>query len=239
VPGEGYAAAGDVSSSPLPPGTAARIATMSQVQISDTDERHDPTMSRPASPQGLRAAVQAPHPANIAPSHMFDAVTLDGTGHRSQEHSFVDHSAYYGQPSRNDEASGLSILNGASSHFDNQANSTTTLKTRVSELEVINELFRGRVNELETSERELQRQLLESRNRERDLMRHIEQMQGHPIGMIDDNEERHPKRLRTSDFINDDSDLVDNSQLQDPRGAAEGETTGTKVQSGETAGTGI
>ena len=70
-------------------------------------------------------------------------------------------------------------------------------------------------------------------------MRHIEQMQGHPIGMIDDNEERHPKRLRTSDFINDDSDLVDNSQLQDPRGAAEGETTGTKVQSGETAGTGI
>ena len=212
---------------------------MSQVQISDTDERHDHTMSRPASPQGLRAAVQAPHPANIAPSHMFDAVTLDGAGHRSQEHSFVDHSAYYGQPSRNEEASGLSILNGASSQFDYQANSTTTLKTRVSELEVINELFRGRVNELENSERELQRQLQESRTREHDLLRHIEQMQGHSNAIFDDNEERHPKRLRTSDFVNDDSDLVDNSQLQDHRGAAEGENTGTKVQAGEAVGAGI
>jgi len=213
---------------------------MSQVQISDTDERHDPTMSRPASPPGLRAAVQAPHPANIAPSHMFDAVTLDGTGHRSQEHSFVDHSAYYGQPARNEDASGLSMLNGASSQFDNQANSTTTLKTRVSELEVINELFRGRVNELENSERELQRQLQESRTRERDLLRHIEQMQGHPVGgAFDDNEERHSKRLRTSDFVNDDSDLVDNSQLQDHRGVAEGENTGTKVQAGVATGVGI
>jgi GATA-binding protein len=206
---------------------------MSQVQISDTDERHDPTMSRPASPQGLRAAVQAPHPANIAPSHMFDAVTLDGAGHRSQEHSFVDHSAYYGQPTRNEDVSGLSILNGTSSQFDNQANSTTTLKTRVSELEVINELFRGRVNELETSERELQRQLQDSRTREHDLLRHIEQMQqGHLGGMVADDEERQHKRLRTSDFINDDSDLVD-SQLQDHRGPVEGENTGPKVQAGE------
>lgn len=38
-------------------------------------------------------------------------------------------------------------------NFDTSASKIQTLQTRVSELEVINDLFRGRVSELENSER--------------------------------------------------------------------------------------
>ena len=70
-----------------------------------------------------------------------------------------------------------------------QAN--TTLKTRVSELEVINDLFRGRVNELEQSnahsrrtgaiqrdsETQLRQLLEQSQARENELKRQVEELE--------------------------------------------------------------
>ncbi|EMC96375.1 hypothetical protein BAUCODRAFT_472800 [Baudoinia panamericana UAMH 10762] len=83
---------------------------------------------------------------NIAPQHIFDTVTLGG--------EFVSPSLpAYRQPS----PSQLS-LNGASQletalSYEGLAAQNGHLKTRVSELEVINGLFRGRVAELESTER--------------------------------------------------------------------------------------
>lgn len=172
--------------------------------ITDSDDRHElHTSSRPTSPSGLHHLHQA---ANIAPSHMFDAVTLDSGGHRSQENSFVSPSPYYSAPQAR-HGSPLSLLNGAASASENQIQ--TTLKTRISELEVINELFRGRVTELENTERDLRQQLDESLGREQEMRRRLEEFEASHAMLFRDDGERQLKRLRTSDFINDDSDLIE------------------------------
>lgn len=88
----------------------------------------------------------AQHNPNIAPQHIFDTVSLTD--------SFASPSLpAFGlrQPS----PSGNSI-NGTTSYDSLQAQNAH-LRTRVSELEVINDLFRGRVAELETTEQEARR----------------------------------------------------------------------------------
>jgi GATA-binding protein len=89
----------------------------------------------------------------------------------------------------------------------------SSLKTRVSELEVINELFRGRVTQLEQdeanarrgeemrrgSERTLRQHLEESQRRENQLKRRLDDLEAQVAEMSDDNEGRHKKiRLEVS-----------------------------------------
>jgi GATA-binding protein len=81
----------------------------------------------------------------------------------------------------------------------------TTLKTRVSELEVINDLFRGRVAELEAMLTERQQQAdLERQEKEQlrselsGAKRRIEELEGE--GM-----HHKSKRLRLDEFIQDDA----------------------------------
>lgn len=100
---------------------------------------------------------------NIAPQHLFDTVTLPPDTFASPNLPAFN----LRQPSPS-----LSALNGnsgagtASQHnsdgsaglsYDALATQHSALRTRVSELEVINDLFRGRVGELEGSEREARR----------------------------------------------------------------------------------
>lgn len=92
----------------------------------------------------------------------------------------------------------------------------TSLKTRVSELDLINELFRGRVAELEQSdasarrsemiardsEARLRRSLEESQRREEDLKRRVADLE-HQFGTSGDGDSSEPqaKRIRLSDVV--------------------------------------
>jgi hypothetical protein len=147
---------------------------------------------------------------------MFDAVTLDGSADRTIDHGY-SHSPYYAQ-ARHGDPSPLAILSGAaqsSQQMDGHAQPSTSLTTRVSELEVINDLFRGRVNHLENIEHDLRRQLDEAAIREQGLRRIIDELQARLDPPIDP-AERQLKRLR-SEFINDDSEIVDHGHEKDAR----------------------
>lgn len=85
--------------------------------------------------------------------------------------------------------------------YDTLAAQNTALKTRVSEMELINDLFRNRVSELEQSEQSarltessLRQELEEVRQREADLKRRIEE--------IEEESPRH-KRMKMSDLVDE------------------------------------
>jgi GATA-binding protein len=94
------------------------------------------------------------------------------------------------------------------------------LKTRVSELEVINDLFRGRVAELEASEQEARRQEQIARDGTEklrldfeDAKRKIEMLEAE---LADINGDGHrQKRLRVEDFVREDGSR-DGSPLSTP-----------------------
>lgn len=87
--------------------------------------------------------------SNIAPQHLFDNVTLA----ESAFHSPSLPGFHLRNPSPSPSAINGSHLEAPQAFGDN----SSLLKTRVSELEVINDLFRGRVSELEQSEQEARR----------------------------------------------------------------------------------
>jgi GATA-binding protein, other eukaryote len=120
---------------------------------------------------------------------------------------------------------------GASQHLEpphlrREVSEVTELKTRVSELEVINDLFRGRVAELERSEQEaraLQSQAEAEADRARkaehtiatafsDAKRRIEMLETELASG-----EHRSKRLRVEDFVRDDAEV---SELSTPSQAA-------------------
>jgi GATA-binding protein, other eukaryote len=91
-----------------------------------------------------------------------------------------------------------------------------SLKTRVSELEVINELFRGRVTQLEqdeanarqgqdmlrSSENNLQQALEESRRRENQLKRRLDDLE-REVGEMRETAGPRAKKIRVSDMVDD------------------------------------
>lgn len=114
---------------------------------------------------------------------MFDSVALteQGLGHQNGHPSLQ-----FRQPSPTSSSAMDRHFDGPQS-YERLLAANTKLNTRVSELEVINELFRGRVAELEQSdatarrsemivrdsEVRLRRSLEESQRREEDLKRHV------------------------------------------------------------------
>ncbi|KAF2122382.1 GATA type zinc finger protein Asd4 [Lophiotrema nucula] len=136
------------------------------------------------------------HPSNIAPQHMFDGVLHSEAFHSSSIPSFIR------QPS----PSSVSSVNGSHLEpplsYDALAAQNTSLRTRVNELEVINNLFRERVTELENSEQvargaeaQLRAELGEARQREADLKRRLDE--------VEDEGPRH-KKMRLSDIVDED-----------------------------------
>jgi GATA-binding protein, other eukaryote len=85
--------------------------------------------------------------------------------------------------------------------YDSLVLSNGNLKTRVSELEVINELFRGRVAELETSQGEVRREADAAHAREASLKRRVEELEAE-LAELKGDHHRH-KRVRMSDIIDE------------------------------------
>ncbi|KAJ9301933.1 transcriptional regulator family: GATA type zinc finger [Paecilomyces variotii] len=128
------------------------------------------------------------HNSNIAPQHMFDSVTLGENGfHQSNTLPALQ----LRQPSPGSTSSVVDRHMEAPQTYESLLAANTSLKTRVSELEVINELFRGRVAELEQSdatarrsemivrdsEVRLRQSLEDAQRREDDLKRRISELE--------------------------------------------------------------
>ncbi|KAH3905870.1 hypothetical protein HBI56_162730 [Parastagonospora nodorum] len=161
---------------------------------SGLSDRSQSPISRTGTPNFL-------HPSNIAPQHMFEQA-LNGDVFHSSALSAFGHRA---------PSPANSSINGmeAPLSYDSLAAQNTALKTRVSEMELINDLFRNRVTELETSESaaketeaKLRAELEEVRQRESSLKRRLDELDESP---------RH-KKPRFSDI----SDLVDETRAGSP-----------------------
>ncbi|KAJ5168478.1 Zinc finger NHR/GATA-type [Penicillium canariense] len=173
-------------------------------------DRSNSPLSRTETP-GF-GSMQA-HNSNIAPQHMFDQVTA-GRGDSSLSSS----GGLPTLPLRQPSPSAVDRQLDSPQTYESLLALNTSLKTRVSELDLINELFRGRVAELEQSdasarrsemiardsEARLRRSLEESQRREDDLKRRINELERQmgSSGSIDaDSSEPSAKRIRLSDMV--------------------------------------
>lgn len=124
----------------------------------------DPSIS-PVSRCGTPGLSQ--HVPNIAPQHLFDAVTFDTSG-------MLPFQIRHPSPT-----SAINACLDPPPPYDTLLATSNALKTRVSELEVINDLFRGRVAELEASEQEARRAEAAARESERRLRKQMEELHSH------------------------------------------------------------
>jgi GATA-binding protein len=160
------------------------------------------------------------HNSNIAPQHMFDSVTL---GDSSFNPANTLPALQLRQPSPGSTSSMVVDRHlEVPQTYEGLLAANTSLKTRVSELEVINELFRGRVAELEQSdatarrsemiardsEARLRRSLEDSQRREEDLKRRISDIEQQFLdhsgsGQFQGNGSSEPamKKIRLSDVV--------------------------------------
>jgi GATA-binding protein len=161
------------------------------------------------------------HNSNIAPQHMFDSVTLGDNINSS--------SSLPSRQMRQPSPSAVDRQLDSPHTFESLLALNTSLKTRVSELEFVNELFRGRVTELEQSdasarrsemivrdsEVRLRRSLEDSQRREEDLKRRVSDLE-RQIGTSSagDAESGEPsaKKIRLSDVVETSEEAQTKSQ---------------------------
>ncbi|PKY01618.1 hypothetical protein P168DRAFT_292709 [Aspergillus campestris IBT 28561] len=181
--------------------------------VSRTDTPGIPPMHQP----------QPQHNSNIAPQHMFDSVTL---GDHAINPSNGLHPGQLRQPSPTATSAVADRQGDSPQTYEGLLAANASLKTRVSELELINGLFRGRVAELEQSdatarrsemivrdsEVRLRRSLEEAQHREEDLKRRVGELErqvsdqsglGSSVG-TDSPGEPMAKRMRMSDAASSD-----------------------------------
>ncbi|KAF9890719.1 hypothetical protein FE257_005585 [Aspergillus nanangensis] len=182
-------------------------------------DRSNSPVSRTETP-GLPLMQQAPlahqHNSNIAPQHMFDSVTL---GDHNLGGSNGLPATQLRQPSPTSTSAVPDRHMESPQTYEGLLAANTSLKTRVSELEVINGLFRGRVTELEQSdagarraemivrdsEARLRRSLEDSQRREEDLKRRVSELE-HRLGDVGHSSTDSPgepmaKRMRLADVV--------------------------------------
>ncbi|RDW90367.1 putative GATA transcription factor (AreB) [Aspergillus mulundensis] len=120
---------------------------------------------------GLHQPLAQPHHnSNIAPQHMFDSVT---TG----DHTSQLPSVQLPQPSPSAAAAPVDRHHEPPQTYEDLLAANTSLKTRVSELDLINGLFRGRVAELEQSDATARRSEMILRDSEARLRRSLDDAQ--------------------------------------------------------------
>lgn len=162
------------------------------------------------------------HNSNIAPQHMFDSVTLGD--------SMTSSSGLPSRQMRQPSPSAVDRQLDSPHTFESLLALNTSLKTRVSELEFVNELFRGRVTELEQSdasarrsemivrdsEVRLRRSLEDAQRREEDLKRRVSDLE-RQLGSSStgDAESGEPvaKKIRLSDVVESGEDV----QVKSPK----------------------
>ncbi|KAJ6008401.1 hypothetical protein N7540_012377 [Penicillium herquei] len=168
------------------------------------------------------------HNSNIAPQHMFDSVTR-GDGALNLSGKMVP--MPLGSPS---------AMNESPQTYESLLALNTSLKTRVSELDLINELFRGRVAELEQSdasarrsemiardsesrlrdsEARLRRSLEDAQHREEALKRRINELENQLAEAEGDNGEPSAKRIRLSDMVEQSSEGSPSQTKSSPKSA--------------------
>ncbi|MCJ1268505.1 hypothetical protein MMC22_008393 [Lobaria immixta] len=204
---EGNGIAAPRSEAGTPPPSLLHNQRASRKTSSGGSERSFSPVSRTDTPTSH-------HPSNIAPQHLFDGVSLS-------EHAFQPSPS---MPSLNLRAPSPGSTSSANDRhleppqtYDGLLQFNTTLKTRVSELEVINDLFRGRVNELEQSDANARRaeamqqesesqlrQLLEqTQARENELKRQVEELEREVADL------RGPEPRAKRQRVSDDSEYPD------------------------------
>lgn len=141
---------------------------------------------------------------------MFDGVTLEG--HAFQSPSLPAFSLRQPSPGSTSSINGSHLEPPMT--YDGLAAQNTSLKTRVSELEVINDLFRGRVAELEHSEQDARRNEMAARDsenhlrtdleeahaREAELKRRLEELE---TELAEYRDGRQHKKMRLSDIVDE------------------------------------
>tara|TARA_R110002003_G_scaffold45_25_gene3695 strand:- start:3997 stop:4644 length:648 start_codon:yes stop_codon:yes gene_type:complete len=164
---------------------------------SGLSDRSQSPVSRTGTPNFL-------HPSNIAPQHMFEQA-LNGEVFHSPSLSGFGQRA----PSPANSSINGSHLEGPLP-YDTLTAQNTALKTRVSEMELINDLFRNRVTELENNESaardteaKLRAELDEVKQREANLKRRLDELES---------ESPRHKKPRMSDL----SDFVDETRAGSP-----------------------
>ncbi|GAQ06436.1 GATA type zinc finger protein asd-4 [Aspergillus lentulus] len=139
-------------------------------------DRSNSPVSRTDTP-GVSALQQQQHQhtSNIAPQHMFDSVTL--ADHTLNPPNGIT-SLQLHQPSpTSTSAAAVDRHADAPQTYEGLLAANASLKTRVSELELINGLFRGRVAELEQSDATARRSEMIVRDSEARLRRSLEEAQ--------------------------------------------------------------
>ncbi|OAX82085.1 hypothetical protein ACJ72_03571 [Emergomyces africanus] len=155
------------------------------------------------------------HHSNIAPQHMFDSVTL--SDHNFNPSAAVLPSVQLHNPSISSTSSPNDRHLEAPQTYESLLAANTSLKTRISELELINELFRGRVAELEQndaaarrsemiardSESRLSQSLEDAQRREEGLKRRISELEQALVDreLLQGTSEPHAKKIRLSDVV--------------------------------------
>ncbi|KAG9690046.1 hypothetical protein KCU95_g8725, partial [Aureobasidium melanogenum] len=176
-------------------------------RVSSGEHQRSPSPSSRTNTPGMVS-----HNPNIAPQHVFDNVSLSES---SFQPSGLPTFALR-QPSPAPSANGMHPEHG------HQYPENNSLKTRVSELEVINDLFRGRVAELEQSEQNARAKEASARDaadqykadldaalvREAALKKRVELLEAE-VESYKSQAAPPPKRLRLSDVVRDDSSSAD------------------------------
>ncbi|OAT02489.1 GATA-binding protein, other eukaryote [Blastomyces dermatitidis ER-3] len=121
------------------------------------------------------------HHSNIAPQHMFDSVTL--SDHSFNPSAAVLPSLQMHNPSLSSTSSPNDRHLEAQQTYESLLAANTSLKTRISELELINELFRGRVAELEQSDATARRSEMVARDSESRLNQSLKEAQRREEGL--------------------------------------------------------
>ncbi|KAI9769812.1 MAG: hypothetical protein M1840_003806 [Geoglossum simile] len=162
----------------------------------------------PLSRSGTPANPMGSH--HLAPQGIFEGVT-------HSDHVFLPSpslpSLHLNQPSPGSTSS-LDRQHETSQSYESLFAANTSLKTRVSELEVINDLFRGRVTELEQSEatarrgemvrrdteEHLRRVLDDTQRREQDLKRRVDELEKE-LAELRESSGPPAKKMRVSDIV--------------------------------------
>ena len=180
--------------------------------------QHQPSLNG-SNPPSRTQTPSATHPSNIAPQHVFDGVSLS-------EHAFQSpalSASHLRNPSPGSAASGADRGFDIPQTYDGVVQAMTSLRTRVSELEVINDLYRSEVSQYhhgqgsgalkpnvsgggsgsgETAHQEdessLRQQLQESHQRESDLRRRVEELESENADLRSGH--RPSKKARTSEY---------------------------------------
>ncbi|KAL4777482.1 hypothetical protein BDW60DRAFT_202376 [Aspergillus nidulans var. acristatus] len=185
----------------------------------------------PTDAHGLSALhqslAQPHHNSNIAPQHLFDSVTAG-------DHTSQLPSVQLRQPSPTSTTAPVDRHHEPPQTYEDLLAANTSLKTRVSELDLINGLFRGRVAELEQSdatarrsemilrdsEVRLRRSLDDAQRREEELKRRIAELERQLAEKTNggNTSQENPleplaKRMKLSDVVEHDS----NSPAKSPK----------------------